>query len=126
MDGAIIGGDFAVDNTKPPKSSSLLKLFDLTGKTAIVTGAGAGIGLAVARGLAEAGANVAIWYHSNDEAIKRAEEIASKYKVKCKAYKCNTTDEDAVRKITGEVVKEFSGRLDIFVANAGIPWTQGA
>ena len=36
------------------------------------------------------------------------------------------TDEAAVKKAVNEQVKEFNGRLDIFVANSGIPWTQGA
>lgn len=62
----------------------MLKLFSLKGKTAIVSGSGAGIGLAVVKAYAEAGANVAIWYHSNKEALDRAKEIEEKYGVKCK------------------------------------------
>ena len=42
-----------------------------------------------------------------------------------KAYKSDTTDETAVRKLVQQVVQDFNGRLDIFVANAGVPWTQG-
>lgn len=73
------------DNTAAPKQDQVLPLFSLKGKTAIVSGAGAGIGLAVAQGFAEAGANVAIWYNSNKKAIERAEEIEKKYGVKCKS-----------------------------------------
>jgi len=62
-------------------------LFSLKGKTAIITGAGAGIGLAVAHAYAEAGANVAIWYNSNKEAITRAEEIEKQYGVTCKFFR---------------------------------------
>ena len=47
------------------------------------TGAGAGIGLAVAQALAETGANVAIWYHGNKKALDRAKEIEEEYGVKC-------------------------------------------
>lgn len=54
-------GIFNENNTAPPKETQVLPLFSLKGKTAIVSGAGAGIGLAVAQGFAEAGANVAIW-----------------------------------------------------------------
>lgn len=47
------------------------------------------------------------------------------YKCTGKAYQCNVTDPDSVSEVTNTVVKEFNGRLDIFVANAGVPWTQG-
>ena len=60
-----------------------MQLFSLKGKTAIISGAGAGIGLAVARGFAEAGANVVIWYYSNKKALTRAEEIEKEFGVKC-------------------------------------------
>lgn len=43
-----------------------------------------------------------------------------------KAYQVNVTDPKHVDESITEIVKEFNGRLDIFVANAGIPWTQGA
>lgn len=74
-------GLFVHSNTTPPEHPSLMSMFSLKGKTAIVTGAGAGIGLAVAQGLAEAGANVAMWYNSNTKCPERAAEVASKYGV---------------------------------------------
>ena len=43
-----------------------------------------------------------------------------------KAYQVNVTDAKTVSDSIDEIVKEFNGRLDIFIANAGIPWTQGA
>ncbi|KAF1813900.1 reductase with broad range of substrate specificity [Eremomyces bilateralis CBS 781.70] len=125
-DNAMVNGVFATNNTTAPTVERVLPLFSLKGKTAIVSGAGAGIGLAVAQGYAEAGANVAIWYNSNKKAIERAADIEKTYGVKCKAYQVNVTDAEAVEKIVIEIVKEFNGRLDIFVANSGIPWTQGA
>lgn len=125
-DGAIENGVFTKNNTQAPtKSDRVLPLLSLKGKTAIVSGAGAGIGLAVAQGFAEAGANVAIWYNSNKKAIDRAADIEKTYNVKCKAYQVNVTDADLVKKVVNEIVEEFNGRLDIFVANSGIPWTQG-
>lgn len=42
-----------------------------------------------------------------------------------RAYQTDVTDFDNVKKVIDEIVDEFNGRLDIFVANAGIPWTQG-
>lgn len=143
-DGTMNGGLFAHNNTKAPEyTDRVLPLFSLKGRTAIVSGAGAGIGLAVAHGLAEAGANVAIWYNSNKKAIQKAEEIEKTFGVKCgstripypkiktpnlkigKAYQVNITNYDEVEKSITDIVKEFNGRLDIFIANSGIPWTQG-
>lgn len=77
-------GAFRHDNMAVPDTSRVLPLFSLKGRTAIVSGAGAGIGLAIAQGLAEAGANVAIWYNSNKQALKEAEKIEKDYGVKCK------------------------------------------
>ena len=54
------GGHFNHENTTAPKADGVLSLFNNKGKTAIVSGAGAGIGLVVAHALAESGANVAV------------------------------------------------------------------
>ncbi|CZR64599.1 probable sorbitol utilization protein SOU2 [Phialocephala subalpina] len=126
-DGAINSeGNFNRGNAIPgPKADKVMPLFSLKGKTAIVTGAGAGIGLGVAQALAEAGANVAIWYNSNKKAHERAGEIEKDYGVKCKAYQVNTTKYEDVQNTTDKIVEDFEGRLDIFIANSGIPWTQG-
>lgn len=80
---AMKDGKFTHDVTEAPKADRILPLFSLKGKTAIISGAGAGIGLAIAHGFAEAGANVAIWYNSNKKAIERAAEIEKTYGVKC-------------------------------------------
>lgn len=56
-DSSMKDGIFNEDNTKPPIEQSVMRLFSLKGKTAIVSGSGAGIGLAVVKGFAEAGAN---------------------------------------------------------------------
>jgi len=76
-------GSFKHNNTVAPNEDKVFPLFDNRGKTAIVTGAGAGIGLAVAQGFAESGANVAIWYHGNRKALDRAKEIEEEYGVTC-------------------------------------------
>jgi short chain dehydrogenase len=83
-DSAMKGGSFAHNNTAAPSETKVMPLFSLKGRTAIVSGAGAGIGLAVAQGFAEAGANVAIWYNSNKKAIDRAADIEKEYGVRCK------------------------------------------
>ncbi|EMC93765.1 hypothetical protein BAUCODRAFT_74440 [Baudoinia panamericana UAMH 10762] len=124
-DSSMKDGIFRQYNTKAPSETQVIPLFSLKGKTAIVSGSGAGIGLAVVQGFAEAGANVAIWYHGNKKALDRAAEIEQKYGVKCRAYQTDVTDYDNVKEVIYEIAREFNGRLDIFVANAGIPWTQG-
>ncbi|KAL2824018.1 hypothetical protein BDW59DRAFT_89950 [Aspergillus cavernicola] len=120
-----VSGHFVHGNTEPPAHPGLLSMFSLKGKSAIVTGAGAGIGYAVANGLAEAGANVALWYNTNTKCPERAQEIASKYGVQAKAYQVDITNAETVKQAVEQSVKDFNGRLDVFIANAGIPWTQG-
>ena len=82
-DSSMKKGLFQEDNTVPPKEDRVLPLFSLKGRTAIVSGSGAGIGLAVVKAFAEAGADVAIWYHSNKDALDRADEVEKTYGVKC-------------------------------------------
>ncbi|OIW30287.1 sorbitol utilization protein SOU2 [Coniochaeta ligniaria NRRL 30616] len=118
-------GKFAHNTTAPPQEHRVLPLFSLTGRTAIVTGAGAGIGLAVAQALAEAGANVAIWYNSNAQAVTRAAEISATYGVQCRAYQVNVTSPEAVEAAVDAAVADLGGRLDVFVANSGVAWEQG-
>lgn len=106
------------DNTK------ILDLFLLKGKVASITGSSTGIGYGIAETFAEAGADVAIWYNHHN-ADEKAEAIAKKYGVKCKAYKAVIDNEGDVKKTIDQQIKDF-GKIDIFVANAGIPWTKGA
>ncbi|KAI0108641.1 short chain dehydrogenase [Nemania sp. FL0031] len=119
-------GHFPHDNTPIPQSDLVMPLFSLKGRTAIVSGAGAGIGLAVAHALAEAGANVAIWYNSNKKALEEAAKIEAAFGVKCKAYQVNINAYESVKASVDEIVQEFNGRLDVFVANSGIAWEEGS
>ncbi len=80
---SMLDGRFREYNTEAPQETSIKQLLSLEHKTAIVSGSGAGIGLQVVHAFAEAGANVAIWYHGNKEALDRAAEIEKKYGVKC-------------------------------------------
>ncbi|OAQ99329.1 hypothetical protein LLEC1_05280 [Akanthomyces lecanii] len=122
MSESIQNGVFRRFNTTAPADTGVMSLFRLTGRTAIISGAGGGIGLAVAKAFAEAGANVAIWYNSNDEAIARAADIEKTFNVKCKAYKVDVTSFDAVDEAVETAIRELGGRLDIFVANSGVSW----
>ncbi|GAB1314923.1 Sorbose reductase sou1 [Madurella fahalii] len=119
-------GKFTHDSTVAPQSNRVMPLFSLKGKTAIVSGASSGIGLAVAQALAEAGANVAVWYNrKRDEAEAAASEIEKDNGVKCKAYQVNVADYTSVSSTVDSIVAEFNGRLDVFVANSGVAWTGG-
>ncbi|KIN08589.1 hypothetical protein OIDMADRAFT_153063 [Oidiodendron maius Zn] len=102
--------------------SELLSLFSLKGKTAIVSGGTGGIGLAIVEILADAGANVAILYHRNKDAIESARTIEQRYRVKCTAHQVNITRQEEVEDVVNKIVADYNGRLDIFVANGGIAW----
>lgn len=108
----------------PDTPDNVFDQFKMTNRVVIVNGAAEGIGASVAEGMAEAGAHVALWYNSNDAAIKKAEELAQKHGVKTKAYKVNVTDADTVKSTIEEVVKDFGG-IDCFVANAGMGNSKG-
>lgn len=109
----------------PKPASNILDLFSLKGKVASITGSGGGIGYAVAEAYAQAGANVALWYNSNPSAVEKAKALAEKYNIKAIAYKCKITDEKAVKDTIEQQLKDFGGKIDVFVANAGVTWTAG-
>lgn len=86
----------------------------LTGKIALVTGAGRGIGLGIAKALADEGAFVILNYNgSKERAMAAAAEIGGV------AYGCNVADYEACGQMIETIVKTY-GRLDILVNNAGI------
>ncbi|KAJ4125035.1 Sorbose reductase sou1 [Fusarium equiseti] len=118
-------GNFVHDNNRVVDGGSILKRFSLQGKTVIITGAAAGIGFSIAEAYAETGANIALWYRTSNKAQERAEELSKKYNVTVKAYQVDMRDAEAVEKAVDQSVQDLNGRLDIFVANAGIPWTKG-
>ena len=92
--------------------------FDLSGKTALVTGGNSGIGLGMARGLAEAGADVCIWATNPDKNAAALEELNGATG-RARALICNVADEEAVEGAFAETVAAF-GRVDACFANAGV------
>ncbi|CAK9439853.1 uncharacterized protein LODBEIA_P39530 [Lodderomyces beijingensis] len=111
--------------TQPPKlASHVLDLFSLKDKVASITGSSGGIGWAVAEAYAQAGADVAIWYNSHP-ADDKAQYLRERYGVKARAYPCNISDSHEVSRVIHQQVADF-GKIDVFVANAGVAWTYGA
>ena len=94
------------------------KLFDLSGKVAIVTGGNGGIGLGMARGLAEAGADIAVVGRNEVKSNAAAADLRA-CGVRAISVVADVTDKSAVAAMVERVTKEL-GRIDILVNNAGI------
>jgi len=98
---------------------------DFTGKTALVTGSGRGIGRAIALKLAELGAHVVINYVHNQEP---AEEAASQIRAlgrQALAVRANVGKEDGLKTLFGQIGDQF-GRLDFFISNAASGFNRSA
>ena len=97
----------------------VLDRFKLDGRMALVTGGARGLGLAMARGLAEAGASVAITSRDRVFAEKTAKDLAKETNARVAGFACDVTDSASVHSLIAEVVGQFA-RLDILVNNAGM------
>lgn len=93
-------------------------LFDLRGKTALITGGNSGIGLGFAEGVAKHGAAVCIW-GTNSEKNAGALETLRQYGTRVHAIQCDVGDEARVERAFAETLQEF-GRVDACFANAGV------
>ena len=94
-----------------------LDSFNLSGKVALVTGGNSGIGLGMAKGLAESGADVCIW-GTNIEKNERSQKELSSIGIKSHAIKCDVSSEDQVETAFQETLDIF-GKVDSCFANAG-------
>ena len=97
-----------------------MKLFDLTGKTAIVTGGGKGIGRQMAEGLAEAGANLVLCARKAERCEQTAAEL-EELGGKALGMGCDVRDPDQIQAVIDRTVADFGG-VDILVNNAGVVW----
>ena len=95
-----------------------MKLFDLTGKVAVVTGGNGGIGLGMARGLARAGANVAVVARDAGKSARAVSELEA-IGAEAVAIEADVTDSGAHRRVAEAVAERFGG-IDVLVNNAGI------
>jgi len=94
------------------------KLFDLSGRVAMITGGNSGIGLGMAEGLASQGCEVSIWGTNADKNAKALETL-QQYGPKVSALKCNVADQQAVEDCFKQTLETHS-RVDGCFANAGI------
>ncbi|CAI6032714.1 unnamed protein product [Clonostachys chloroleuca] len=100
-------------------NTHVLSQFSLKGKIAAVTGGAKGIGLEVVRGLAEAGADVAIIFATCNHAAEVGEKIAAENNVKVQTYQSDVRSRAAIAATVAQIVADF-GRLDVMVANSGV------
>jgi NAD(P)-dependent dehydrogenase (short-subunit alcohol dehydrogenase family) len=96
------------------------ELFDLSGKTAIVTGGGAGIGRQMAQALAESGANLVLCARKVERCEQAATEL-SQLGVRALGLRCDVRQPEAVQAVVDRTREEF-GRIDVLVNNAGTVW----
>ncbi len=92
--------------------------FDLKGQTAIVTGASTGLGVQMAKALANQGANIVCIARRENLIQEVAKDIADTFQVKTLAIRCDVTDTAMVESMVDQVMEHF-GRVDILINNAG-------
>ena len=102
----------------------MISIFDLTGKTAIITGASSGLGIQFANALSEAGANVVIAARRMDKLQQVAEKINTAGG-KCLPLICDVSKEEDIKNVIEKTIQEF-GKIDILVNNAGTASTGNA
>jgi NAD(P)-dependent dehydrogenase (short-subunit alcohol dehydrogenase family) len=96
------------------------ELFDLTGRVAIVTGGGSGIGRQMAEGLAEMGADLVLCARHLDRCQQAADELRLTG-VRTLALQCDVRDQTQIEAVVDRTVSEL-GRVDVLVNNAGTIW----
>ncbi len=93
-------------------------MFDLSGKVAIVTGGNGGIGFGMARGLARAGASIAVVGRNAEKSARAVQELRD-VEFQVQAFQTDVTQAAAVERMVDGVMEAFGG-IDILVNNAGI------
>lgn len=96
-----------------------IKLFDLSGKAAIITGGSKGLGLAMAAGLASAGAKVMLVNRNAEQGKEAAESISREYGTEAISFACDVTQESQTEAMAQAAMDTF-GRIDILINSAGI------
>ena len=99
---------------------TIQQLFDLSGKTAIVTGGSRGLGLEMAEGLAEAGAALMLCARREEWLTPAVQEMKTRG-FTVESALCDVSKPDAVQAVVDQTVRRF-GQVDILINNAGVTW----
>jgi NAD(P)-dependent dehydrogenase (short-subunit alcohol dehydrogenase family) len=96
-----------------------IKQFDLSGRVALITGGSKGLGLAMAAGLASAGANVMLINRNADQGAESAKELVADFGIKAISYSADVTNIQHTEAMVKTALETF-GRIDILINSAGI------
>ncbi len=96
-----------------------IKLFDMTGKNALITGGSKGLGFAMAAALASAGADVFLVSRNIEEGRTAAKELSSDYGVRSNAYAADVANLGQIEAVVNRIISEF-GHIDVLINSAGI------
>lgn len=97
------------------------ELFDLTGKVALVTGGGRGLGKQIAEVYAEMGCELALCSRKKENCDETAELLVNEYGIKARGYQLDVTSETQVIEVVNQIIEEF-GKIDILINNSGATW----
>lgn len=86
----------SIRRSNPSLSDSVFDMFNMRGRVVIITGGSGGIGYQIGRAVAEAGANVALWYDRSTQTEQLAATLTSDFGIKAKAYQCSVQNFDQV------------------------------
>jgi len=103
---------------------SVKKLFDLSGRVALITGGSRGLGLQMAEALGEMGAKVALTARKQDE-LDGAVALLKKQGIDAAAWACDIGRREAIAPVAEAILKKY-GKVDILVNNAGATWGANA
>lgn len=100
-------------------TQSILDLFKLEGHVALVIGGNRGLGLSMAKALAEAGASISIGARDLKTNEEASSLLSREYNIKCISNYCDVTLEESIRETIGKTIEHF-GKIDILINSAGI------
>lgn len=96
-----------------------IKQFNLTGKSAVITGGSKGLGLAMAEGLASAGAQIMLVNRNREEGEQAAKELSLAYGIEAFSFCADVTKQEQTEAMASAAIQTF-GKVDILINSAGI------